>query len=66
MTIGPNPALDSIVDEPDGKDAWTRAYLQGDGHAQPVLEHQDGECDTCDTLRAWRLEADRMADAAQG
>jgi hypothetical protein len=40
------------------REAWIRAYNAGDPVELPYAEHDEGECETCDALRALMREAD--------
>lgn len=41
------------------RDEYQRAYAAGEAIVWPVLEHEQGECDVCDVLRAAIDEVDR-------
>lgn len=40
------------------REGWKRAYRAGESVQLPVSDHERGECDFCDMLRALMAEAD--------
>jgi hypothetical protein len=45
------------------REEYKAAYLADKPVATPFPEHDEGECEFCDTLRALRREADEEEDA---
>jgi hypothetical protein len=45
------------------REEYKAAYLAGDAVVTPMPEHDEGECEFCDTLRALRREAEKEEDA---